>query len=194
MRYDFYAYMDRMKFIKRWQLMRSVREENIMEHSQGVAMLAHALAVIRNEVYGGSVDVAKTVLYAIYHETSEVMTGDLPTPVKYYNKGIHGAYKDLERLASEKIANTLPQELQNAIKPYILADEESEEYKIVKLADRFSAYIKCLEELRSGNTEFSKAKKSIEQDLRSRNLPEVEYFFTHFIPSFELTLDELEGM
>ena len=194
MRYDFYAYMDRMKFIKRWQLMRSVREENIMEHSQGVAMLAHALAVIRNEVYGGSVDVAKTVLCAIYHETSEVMTGDLPTPVKYYNKGIHGAYKDLERLASEKIANTLPPQMQNAIKPYILADEESEEYKIVKLADRFSAYIKCLEELRSGNTEFSKAKKSIEQDLRSRNLPEVEYFFTHFIPSFELTLDELEGM
>ena len=194
MRYDFYAYMDRMKFIKRWQLMRSVREENIMEHSQGVAMLAHALAVIRNEVYGGSVDVAKTVLYAIYHETSEVMTGDLPTPVKYYNKGIHGAYKDLERLASEKIANTLPPQMQNAIKPYILADEESEEYKIVKLADRFSAYIKCLEELRSGNTEFSKAKKSIEQDLRSRNLPEVEYFFTHFIPSFDLTLDELEGM
>ena len=194
MRYDFYAYMDRMKFIKRWQLMRSVREENIMEHSQSVAMLAHALAVIHNEVYGGSVDIPKTVLYALYHETSEVMTGDLPTPVKYYNKGIHGAYKDLERLASEKIANTLPQELQNAIKPYILADEESEEYKIVKLADRFSAYIKCLEELRSGNTEFSKAKKSIEQDLRSRNLPEVEYFFTHFIPSFELTLDELEGM
>ena len=194
MRYDFYAYMDRMKFIKRWQLMRSVREENIMEHSQGVAMLAHALAVIRNEVYGGSVDVAKTVLYAIYHETSEVMTGDLPTPVKYYNKGIHGAYKDLERLASEKIANTLPPQMQNSIKPYILADEESEEYKIVKLADRFSAYIKCLEELRSGNTEFSKAKKSIEQDLRSRNLPEVEYFFTHFIPSFDLTLDELEGM
>ena len=194
MRYDFYAYMDRMKFIKRWQLMRSVREENIMEHSQGVAMLAHALAVIRNEVYGGSVDVAKTVLYAIYHETSEVMTGDLPTPVKYYNKGIHGAYKDLERLASEKIASTLPPQMQNAIKPYILADEESEEYKIVKLADRFSAYIKCLEELRSGNTEFSKAKKSIEQDLRSRNLPEVEYFFTHFIPSFDLTLDELEGM
>ena len=194
MRYDFYAYMDRMKFIKRWQLMRSVREENIMEHSQGVAMLAHALAVIRNEVYGGSVDVAKTVLYAIYHETSEVMTGDLPTPVKYYNKGIHGAYKDLERLASEKIANTLPPQMQNAIKPYILADEESEEYKIVKLADRFSAYIKCLEELRSGNTEFSKAKKSIEQDLRSRNLPEVEYFFMHFIPSFDLTLDELEGM
>ena len=165
-----------------------------MEHSYNVALYAHALAIIKNKVFGGSVDESKAVLYALYHESSEVMTGDLPTPIKYYNKGIHGAYKDLERLASEKIANTLPQELQNAIKPYILADEESEEYKIVKLADRFSAYIKCLEELRSGNTEFSKAKKSIEKDLRSRNMPEIEYFFEKFIKSFSLTLDELGGI
>lgn len=194
MRHDFYAYMDRMKFIKRWQLMRSVREENIMEHSQSVAMLSHALAVIRNELYGGNVDIAKTVLYALYHETSEVMTGDLPTPVKYYNQGIHGAYKDLEKRACEKMAGMLPKEMQGAIAPYILANEQSEEYKIVKAADRLSAYIKCLEELRSGNSEFSKAKKSIEADLRSRNMPELEYFFENFIPSFSLTLDELEGM
>ena len=194
MRYDFYAYMDRMKYIKRWQLMRSVREENIMEHSQSVAMLAHALAVIKNERFGGKVDVLKTVLYALYHETSEVMTGDLPTPVKYYNKGIHGAYKELERHACQKMADMLPEKMQNAIKPYVLADEQSEEYKIVKAADRLSAYIKCLEELRSGNSEFSKAKKSIEEDLHSRNMPEVEYFFEKFIPSFSLTLDELEGM
>ena len=105
MRHDFYAYMDRMKFIKRWQLMRSTREENIMEHSQSVAMLAHALSVIHNEVYGGSVDISKTVLYALYHETSEVMTGDLPTPVKYYNQGIHGAYKELEKRACEKMSS-----------------------------------------------------------------------------------------
>ena len=194
MRHDFYAYMDRMKFIKRWQLMRSVRDENIMEHSQSVALLSHALAVIRNEVYGGSVDVAKTVLYALYHETSEVMTGDLPTPIKYYNKGIHGAYKELEKKACEKMADMLPEKMQSAIKPYILADEDSEEYKLVKAADRLSAYIKCLEELRSGNSEFSKAKKSIEKDLHARNIPEIEYFFKEFIPSFALTLDELEGM
>ncbi len=193
MRFDFYAYMDRMKYIKRWQLMRSTREENIMEHSHGVAMLAHALATIRKEVFAREVDETKVVLYALYHETSEVITGDLPTPIKYYNQGIHGAYKDLERKACEKMVSTLPKEMQRGIAPYVLADEESEEYKLVKCADRLSAYIKCLEELRVGNTEFAKAKKSIETDLHGRNVPEVEYFFQHFIPSYLLTLDELDN-
>lgn len=194
MRYDFYAYMNRMKYIKRWQLMRSVQEENIMEHSQQVAMLAHALVTIHNEVFGGHADVLKTVLYAMYHETSEVMTGDLPTPIKYYNRQIQGAYKNMEKSACEKIANTLPKEMKQAISPYILADEDCIEYKLVKGADRLSAYIKCLEELRCGNGEFSKAKKSIEEDLHARNMPEVEYFFERFAPSLELTLDELEGL
>ncbi len=194
MRYDFYAYMDRMKYIKRWQLMRSVRDENIMEHSQSVTLLSHALAVIHNEVFGGSADVLKTVLYAAYHETSEVMTGDLPTPIKYYNQGIRGAYKELEKNACEKIVSMLPEELQGSIAPFVSADEESLEYKLVKAADRLAAYIKCLEELRSGNSEFAKAKKSIEKDLRARKMPEVEYFFEKFIPSFHLTLDELEGL
>ncbi len=194
MRYDFYAYMDRMKYIKRWQLMRSTREENIMEHSQSVALLAHALATIHNDVYGGNVDVLKTVLYALYHETSEVMTGDLPTPIKYYNKGIHGAYKELEQKACEKMTRMLPEEMQSEIAPYVLADESTMEYQLVKAADRLSAYIKCLEELRSGNKEFSKAKTSIEEDLKSRKMPSVDYFFKHFIPSFKLNLDELEGM
>ena len=192
MRYDFYAYMDRMKYIKRWQLMRSTREENIMEHSQLVAMLAHALVSVHNGVYGGNADVLKTVLYATYHETSEVMTGDLPTPIKYYNRSIQGAYKELEKSACEKIVQTLPEELRESIAPYVLADEDSVEYALVKAADRLAAYIKCLEELRSGNKEFSKAKKSIEKDLHARKMPEIEYFFEHFIPSFELTLDELE--
>lgn len=194
MRHDFYAYMDRMKYIKRWQLMRSVREENIMEHSQAVTLFAHALAVIHNDVFGGSADVLKTVLYATYHETSEVMTGDLPTPIKYYNQGIQGAYKALEKSACEKIVATLPKEMQGSIAPFVLADENSVEYKLVKAADRLAAYVKCLEELRSGNSEFSKAKKSIEEDLHSRNMPEIEYFFEHFVPSFSLTLDELESM
>lgn len=192
MRYDFYAYMDRMKYIKRWQLMRSAREENIMEHSQSVALLAHALVSIHNEVFGGKADVLKTVLYAVYHETSEVMTGDLPTPIKYYNRSIQGAYKELERTACEKMVGTLPSELKPALSPYVLADENSLEYKFVKVADRLSAYIKCLEELRFGNNEFLKAKKSIEEDLKSRNMPEIEYFFENFIPSFQCTLDELE--
>ncbi|MBQ8685042.1 MAG: 5'-deoxynucleotidase [Clostridia bacterium] len=194
MRHDFYAYMDRMKYIKRWQLMRSTREENIMEHSQNVTMLAHALAVIHNEVYGGNADLLKTVLYAVYHETSEVMTGDLPTPIKYYNRSIQGAYKELERSACEKILSTLPSEMQGSVAPFVLADETSVEYKLVKAADRLAAYVKCLEELRSGNTEFSKAKKSVEKDLHDRNMPEVEYFFEHFIGSYLLTLDDLEGM
>lgn len=194
MRYDFYAYMDRMRYIKRWQLMRSLREENIMEHSQSVTVLAHALVTIHNEVYGGHADVAKTVLYATYHEVSEVMTGDLPTPIKYYNRNIRGAYKELEHNAAEKIVATLPQEMKAAIVPYVLADETSVEYALVKAADRLAAYIKCMEEIRSGNKEFSKAKKSIEKDLHDRKMLEVEYFFEYFIPSFDLTLDDLESL
>ncbi len=193
MAHDFYAYMDRMKYIKRWQLMRSTREENIMEHSQSVTVIAPALVTIHNEVFGGNADVLKTVLYAVYHETSEVMTGDLPTPIKYYNQSIHGAYKELEACANQKLVAMLPAEMQGGIAPFVQADENSVEYKLVKASDRLSAYIKCLEELRSGNTEFSKAKKSIEEDLKSRNMPEVDYFFEHFIGSFSLTLDELEG-
>lgn len=183
-----------MKYIKRWQLMRSTREENIMEHSQSVTYLAHALAVIKNKLFGGKADILKTVLYAAYHETSEVMTGDLPTPIKYYNRDIRGAYKDLERRACEKMCDMLPSEIKEDISPFVLADEDSEEYKIVKAADRLSAYLKCLEELKCGNGEFEKAKRSIEEDLKSRNMPEVDYFFEKFVPAFSLSLDELESL
>ena len=191
--YNFYAFMDRMKYIKRWSLMRSVREENIMEHSQQVAMLAHALAVINNKVFGGAVDAEKCVLYAVYHECSEVMTGDLPTPIKYFNNSIHGAYKSLEDKACDKLLMMLPEEIREEMGAFVKPDTSSEEYKIVKAADRFAAYVKCLEEQRCGNTEFEKAKKSIEADLHSRNMPEVEYFFEKFIPAYLLTLDELDG-
>ena len=190
----FYAYLDRMKFIKRWQLMRSVREENIMEHSHSVAILTHALCVIENEVYSGKVDTEKAVFYALYHEVSEVMTGDLPTPVKYFNNSIHGEYEKLEVLAVEKIANTLPEEMRGSLYPYLQAEKDSREYRLVKAADRLSAYIKCLEELRSGNHEFIKAKKEIETSLKNLHFPAVDYFFEHFIPAFDLTLDELEGL
>lgn len=194
MSYNFYAFMDRMKYIKRWQLMRSVREENIMEHSQQVAMLAHSLAVINNKIFGGSADAAKAALYAIYHECSEVLTGDLPTPIKYFNNNIEGAYKSLEERACDKLLNTLPDELRGEFEKSVKPDAKSAEYALMKAADRLAAYIKCLEELRSGNREFAKAKQSIEDDLHSRNMPEVEYFFEKFIKSFELTLDELEGL
>lgn len=194
MSYNFYAFMDRMKYIKRWQLMRSVREENIMEHSQQVAMFAHALAVINRKVFGGTADAEKTALYAVYHECSEVMTGDMPTPIKYFNNTIHGAYKSLEDRACDKLIATLPEELRGEIGDLMKPDVQSYEYALMKAADRLAAYVKCLEELRCGNDEFVKAKKSIEDDLHARNLPEVEYFFERFIDSFSLTLDELEGI
>ncbi len=190
----FYAYMDRMKFIKRWQLMRSVREENIMEHSHSVAVLTHALCAIENGIFGGSVDSAKAVFYALYHEVSEVMTGDLPTPVKYFNDSIHGEYEKLELLAVDKIAGTLPEEMRGEIYPYLQADKKSAEYRLVKAADKLSAYIKCLEELRSGNNEFVHAEKTICAALREMHLRSVDYFFEHFVPAFSLTLDELEGL
>ena len=192
--FDFYAYLDRMKFIRRWPLMRCTRDENIMEHSQCVALITHALCAIKNTLFGGRVDEGKAVLYAVYHETSEVMTGDLPTPVKYYNRGIQGEYKSLEKLACEKLTATLPEELRGSVSSYVFADEESEEYKIMKAADRFAAYVKCLEEIRCGNSEFLKAKASIEADLHSRKMPEAEYFFEKFIPAYSLTLDELESL
>lgn len=190
----FYAYMDRMKFIKRWQLMRSTREENIMEHSHSVAVLTHALCAIEKGIFGGSVNTERAVFYALYHEVSEVMTGDLPTPVKYFNQSIHGEYEKLENLAVDKIAATLPVEMKGEIYPYLQMDKSSDEYKYVKAADRLSAYIKCLEELRAGNNEFVQAKKAIGEALQKMELRAVDYFFEHFIPAFALTLDELEGL
>ncbi len=194
MSYNFFAFIDRMKYIKRWQLMRSVRDENIMEHSQQVAMFAHALAVINNKVMGGNADSGKAVLYAVYHECSEVMTGDLPTPIKYFNNSIHGAYKQLEDRAVDKLLTTLPDELSLEFALSMKPDCDCLEYKLMKAADRLAAYVKCLEELRCGNSEFAKAKKSIEDDLKSRKMPEVDYFFENFIQGFSLTLDELEDM
>ena len=190
----FYAYLDRMKFIKRWQLMRSVREENIMEHSHSVAVLTHALVSIENGVFGGHIDAEKAVLYALYHEVSEVMTGDMPTPVKYFNKSIHGEYEKLEQLAVEKIADTLPPELKEELYPFLQADKHSDEYRFVKAADKLSAYIKCLEELRSGNREFAQAERTILASLEHMELRAVNYFIEHFIPAFSLSLDELEGL
>ena len=172
--------------------MRSVREENIMEHSQQVAVIAHALAMIKNKNFGGNVDVGKVVLLAQYHEVGEVITGDLPTPIKYFNPEIKSAYKDLEKNACEKLLNMLPDNLKEDYKQYIIADENSEEYKIVKSADRLSAYLKCVEEIKAGNSEFKKAKSSILSELKALNRPEVDCYLKDFAPAYELSLDELD--
>ncbi len=191
--FKFFAYINRMKYIRRWSLMRSVREENIMEHSQQVAVIAHALALINNKIYGGNVDISKTVLLAQYHEVGEVITGDLPTPIKYFNPEINLAYKDLEKLACTRILNMLPEELKDEYTLYVLPkDTDSEENKLVKYADRLSAYLKCVEEIKAGNNEFKKAKLSIEKELKNCDNKAVSYFLKHFAPAFELTLDELD--
>ena len=192
MDYDFFAYLSRMKYIKRWSLMRSTNEENIMEHSLQVTEIAHAIALIKNEMFGGNVDPYKVMCLAVYHETSEVITGDLPTPIKYFNAQINSAYKDLEDLAAEKLIEKLPEELKPLYREFILADKNTEEYKIMKAADRISAYIKCVEEVKSGNKEFVKAKESIGKDIKSINDEAVKYFIKNILPSFEKTLDELD--
>lgn len=190
----FFAFMDRMKFIRRWSLMRSVRDENIMEHSAQVAMLAHALALITNARFEGKVDVEKAVLYALYHESSEVMTGDLPTPIKYRNEQIRDSYHEIEEEACRKLLDMLPEPMRAEMSESILPDAETAEYRIMKCADKLSAYIKCLEELRAGNKEFSKAAATIARELeaKAQELPALRYFMSEFIPSFALTLDELE--
>lgn len=190
--YKFYAFLNRMKYIKRWSLMRSVREENIMEHSQQVAVIAHALALIANKNFNKSVDVSKVVLYAQYHEVGEVITGDLPTPIKYFNPEIKSAYKDLEKNACVRLINMLPENLKEEYTEYIQPDEQSEEYKIVKSADRLAAYLKCVEEIKAGNSEFKKAKATILSELKTLKREEVDYYLKEFAPAYELSLDELD--
>lgn len=190
--YKFFAFLNRMKYIKRWSLMRSVREENIMEHSQQVAVIAHALALINNKILGGSIDVNKVVLLAQYHEVGEVITGDLPTPIKYFNPEIKSAYKDLEKHASIKLLSMLPEELKSEYEKYVLPDENCEEHALVKCADRLSAYLKCVEEVKAGNSEFKKAKNAIGLELKNSKRLEVQYYLKEFAPAYDLTLDELD--
>lgn len=192
MDYDFYAYLLRMKYIRRWALMRCTSDENIMEHSWEVSIIAHALALIKNEKFGGSVDEYKTLCLAVYHETSEVVTGDLPTPIKYFNDDIKTAYKSLEALSCQKLVSKLPEELREKYETFVSGDTKSEEYKLMKAADRICAYIKCVEELKVGNREFIKAKESIGADIFAIDDPAVQYFCKYILPTFEKSLDELE--
>ena len=192
MNYDFFAYVNRMKHIKRWALMRSKFDENVMEHTAQVSVIAHALAEIKNLYFCGKVDVLKVVLFSQYHETSEVITGDLPTPIKYFNKEINHAYKDIEKGACLKLLDTLPEDLRSIFSVYVLPDESSEEYKIMKCADKISAYIKCEEELKSGNGEYLKAKEAILKDILAIDREEVKYFMKFIAPRYLCSLDELE--
>lgn len=188
--YNFFAYMNRMKFIKRWNLMRSTTQENILEHSAEVAQIAHALAMISNTYFGDTLNPERIATMALFHETSEVITGDLPTPIKYYNPEINKAYKDIEHIANEKLLNMLPQELKPEYST--LMNPTGKEEQIVKAADKLAAYIKCIEEVKCGNGEFKKAQKSIKQTLDSNTLPCVKYFLEKFIPAYSKTLDELD--
>ncbi len=189
--YSFFAFLSRMRHIYRWSLMRNVNRENIMEHSLQVAMIAHGLAIINNEIFGGDANPEKTALLAIYHDSNETITGDLPTPIKYFNQGMESSYKDLESISKQKLLSLLPEEMAKSYKELIFYDENSLEGRLVKGADRLSAYIKCVEELKAGNQEFQKAQQSILERIQKLDRPEINYFMEHFIHPFSLTLDEL---
>ena len=191
MKSHFFAYISRMRFIQRWALMRNTAPENVQEHSHQAAVLAHALAVIRNEKFGGHLDPGAVAAAALYHDASEILTGDMPTPIKYHDPAIRAAYKDVEAVASRKLLDLLPPELQNAYRP-ILLEEDGEIRQVVKAADKLSAYIKCVEELKAGNNEFRDAAAQTRRALEDYDLPEVRYFLDTFMDSFSLTLDELK--
>lgn len=186
-----FAYLFRMKFIRRWGLMHTTYPENVQEHSQRVALIAHCLAVVRNELFDGDLDADRIAALALYHDATEALTGDLPAPVKYFNPEIRRAYKGIEATAMERLLEMVPEPIRQAYRPYLAPDPEADEAEIVKAADRLCAYIKCLEELRAGNDEFARAARTVEKDVEAIELPEVRYFLEHFVPSFELTLDEL---
>jgi 5'-deoxynucleotidase len=187
-----FAYLSRMKFIKRWGLMHNTYPENIQEHSLRVAMIAHALAIIRNRLYGGTVDPARVAVLALYHDAGEVLIGDLPAPVKHFNPEIKRAYGDIEASARHRLLAMVPQALQEDYRPLLLSDETDRAHRaLVQAADKLCAYAKCLEEVAAGNPEFAKAEKALRAIVEAIALPEVRYFMDVFMPSFRLTLDEL---
>ena len=189
---EFYALLSRMRYITRWGLMRNTFSENIQEHSHQVAVLAHSLALIRRDILGLPGPAPdKCATAALFHDASEILTGDLPTPVKYYNPEIKKAYKQVEAVSGEKLLAMLPEALRESYRPMVL-ENDPEVTPTVKAADKLSAYIKCIEELKAGNQEFESAEKQIRKTLEAMDLPELSYFMAHFLPAFSLNLDQLE--
>ena len=189
--YRFYALLSRMRYITRWGLMRNTFSENIQEHSHMVAVLAHALALIRRDILGLPADPERCATAALYHDASEILTGDLPTPIKYYNPLIKSAYKQVEQISGDKLLDLLPEALRPSYAPLIHETDESVR-DIVKAADKLSAHIKCIEELKGGNLEFESAAKQTRQALEEMQLPEVAWFMQHCLTAFGKNLDELE--
>ena len=184
---NFFAYISRMRYIGRWSLMRN----SLPEHSHMVAVLAHALGVIRRDVFGVPCDPNEAAAVALYHDSSEILTGDLPTPIKYHSAEIRDAYKQVEALACRKLLDTLPETLRPAYEELLSGETQERLHELVKAADKLSAYIKCIAERRAGNDDFLSAERQTRKLLEDSGLPEVDYFLKHFIPAFELTLDEL---
>ena len=191
MSYNFFAYISRMRYIGRWSLMRNSLPENIQEHSHMVAVLAHALGVIRRDVFGVDCDPNEAAAVALYHDCSEILTGDLPTPIKYHSPEIREAYQQVEALACEKLLATLPAELHGSFSPLLTGETQARQHDLVKAADKLSAYLKCIEERKAGNREFLSAEAQTRKALEESPLPEVGYFLEHFVPAFELNLDEM---
>lgn len=188
---NFFAYISRMRYIERWSLMRNSLPENIQEHSHMVAVLAHALGVIRRDVFLEECNPEEAAAVALFHDSSEILTGDLPTPIKYHSDEIRSAYKKVESLACERLLETLPYEMQKSYEDLLIGEKQDRVHDLVKAADKLSAYIKCIEERKAGNNEFLSAEAQTLKTLEEMHLREVDYFLEHFIPSFELTLDEL---
>lgn len=190
--YNFFAMISRMKFIERWSLMRNTHPENISEHSLEVSILAHALAIISNERLGNHLDAEKAALIGIYHDATEIITGDMPTPIKYFNEDIQGAFKAVEKVAADKLLAMLPEYMRKYYEGIFFPQEEDAYlWKLVKAADKLSALIKCIEEKKAGNTEFISAEKSILLIIKEMKLREVDIFLEEFLPAYFKTLDEL---
>ncbi len=186
----FFAFLSRMQYIRRWGLMFSTLPENISEHSLRVAMISHALVLIRNTLYGGALNPDRAAALALYHDATEVLTGDLPAPVKYFNPDIEAAYKAIEAKAADSLLAMLPEALRGAFAAYVKPDD-GDLKPIVKAADKLCAYLKCLQEIGTGNQEFARAERTLRRAVEETDLPEVRYFLRVFVPSFRLNLDDL---
>lgn len=187
-----FAYLARMKFIKRWGLMHTTYPESIQEHSHRVAVIAHTLATIRNRLFGGRVDAARAAVLALYHDAGEVLTGDLPAPVKYFNPEIRGAYREIETAANQRLLGMVPEALREDYRALFTGvDGDRDCWELVKAADKLCAYLKCVEEVAAGNREFSRAEQALRATVDALPQREVRYFLDTFAPSLKLTLDEL---